>query len=95
MASLSAADRQRIWRGVQRHWSNERASYDVSKALLQTLVNETDTWIDDNQSSYNSTLSANTLTAAQKTLLFCCVAAMRISPTVAIALRRLLATEVD
>jgi hypothetical protein len=95
MAVLSTADRQRIWRGLQRYWSNARASYDISKALLLTLVNETDAWIDDNAASYNSALSANTLSATQKTLLFCCVAAMRVSPTVAALLQRLLGVEVD
>lgn len=92
MAELSTADRQRIWRGLMRYWSNLWEMVDASKAELQTTVNETDTWIDDNQASYNSGLTyAANFTTAQKTLIFCCVAAMRVSLVFA---RRLLG-EVD
>jgi hypothetical protein len=96
MAELSTADRQRIWRGVQRYWSNLWENVPVSKAQLQMTVNETDTWIDDNQASYNSALTyAGSFTTTQKTLIFCAVALMRVSPGLADMLRRALGVEVD
>jgi len=78
-----------------RHWSNARQTVACSKTLLLTLVGETDAWIDAAQSSYNVALSANDLTAAQKTLLFCAVALMRIDPGIAALLRGALGVEVD
>jgi len=95
MAVLSTTDRQRIWRGLMRYWSNLREATAIDKALLYTLVGETDAWIDDNAASYNSALSTNSLTAVQKTLLFCAVALMRVSPGVAALLKRALGVEVD
>ena len=75
MAELSTTDRQRVWRGLQRYWSNLRTAISVSKSELQTTVNETDSWIDDNLVSYNSALTYGaSFTPAQKTLIFCCVA---------------------
>lgn len=96
MAELSTADRQRIWRGLMRYWSNARESVAGISSELQTTVNETDTWIDDNQASYLATLTygAN-YDAAQKTLIFCAVALMRVDPGVAALLRRALSVEVD
>ncbi len=95
MAVLSTADRQRVWRGLMRYWSRAGETVAETKAALQVLVNETDGWIDDNQASFSSALTANSLTAAQKTLLFCAVALMRVDPGVALLLRRALGVEVD
>lgn len=99
MAELSNEDRQRILRGLMRYWSNLREQIvDVSKGDLLAAVVATDTWIDDNQASYNAALPSaaqSNLTAVQKTLLFCCVAAMRVAPTVATLLSRLLGVEVN
>ena len=96
MATLSAADRQRIYRGLQRHWSNLRTPIAGTKAELLTTVQETDEWIDTAQSNYISSLTySSNYTATQLTLIFCCVAVMRVSPTVAAMLRRLLGVEVD
>lgn len=98
MAVLDLTDRARIWRGLIRYWSNLRENIDLSKAELLAAVNATDGWIDDNAASYNSALplpARTDLTAAQKTLLFVCVAVMRQDPTVATLLRRLLGVEVD
>ena len=83
MAVLSDTDRERIWRGLMRHWSQllEETPYSVS--ALRTAVNETDDWIDDNQAAYVAALSepfASGSNAAQKTLMFCVIAAMRVSP---------------
>ncbi len=94
MAELSTEDRQRIWRGLMRFWSDSQTGQPWSKAELQSAVNATDTWINDNQVSYNSALPEpfqTNATAAQKTLLFCCVAAARVS----IAFLRRLIGEVD
>ena len=95
MAVLSTADRQRIWRGLQRYWSVRLEEIACSKALLLTLIGETDAWIDDNAASYNAALSANNLTAAQKTLLFCAVALMRVDPGLAVLLRRALGVSTE
>lgn len=94
MAELSTEDRQRIWRGLMRFWSNLRQAVVVSKSDLQAAVDATDTWIDSNQASYNNALPAaarSGLTTAQKTLLFCFVALARVS----IAALRKFAGEVD
>ena len=95
MATLALADQQRIQRGLQRHWSRLREQTSTwNKAGLLAAIQSTDTWIDSNQTSYNNSLPAqfrNNATLAQKTLLFCCVAAARVS----IAWLRLLVGEVD
>jgi hypothetical protein len=98
MAELSETDRQRIWRGLMRWWSANNVGniYDTpfSKSEFRAAVDATDTWIDGNQSSFNVSLPQpfrNDATQAQKTLLFCVVAAMRVSPEFA----RRLVGEVD
>ena len=82
MAQLPTEDRQRIWRGLMRPWSNEREAVAILKADVLAAGNATDTWIDNNQASYNTALpeaARNNLTTAQKTLLFCAVALARVS----------------
>ena len=92
MAELSAEDRQRIWRGLMRLWSQERTAVSASKAELLTTVEETDTWIDDNAASFNSALTyAGSFSTVQKTLIFCAVALARVS----IPLLRRVLGEVD
>ena len=95
MAELTTEDRQRVWRGLVRYWSNLRETLGAfSKADLLAAVNDTDAWIEDNQVSFNAALPnpfKAQATLTQKTLLFCCVAAMRVSP----AFARLLLGEVD
>jgi len=95
MAELSTEDRQRIWRGLMRYWSNLRTALGtLSKSDIQAAVNATDTWIDDNQASFNTALpqvARDEFTQMQKTLLFCAVALARVGIPV---LRRLLG-EVD
>lgn len=94
MPELSDTDRARIWRGLMRWWSNVRQTILLSKDELQAAVDATDTWIDDNQASYNSALpqaARDNLTLIQKTFLFCTVALARAGIGI---LRRLLG-EVD
>jgi len=95
VAELTTEDRQRVWRGLVRYWSNLRETLGAfSKADLLAAVNDTDAWIEDNQVSFNAALPnpfKAQATLTQKTLLFCCVAAMRVSP----AFARLLLGEVD
>lgn len=94
MTELTPTIRQQIWRGLMRHWSNLRESTALSKTDLQAAVNATDTWIDQNQGSFNTALPAaaqSNLTAAQKTLLFCAVALARVD----VATLRKLFGEVD
>jgi len=98
MATLSIENRQRIWRGLMRYWSNLRESLGLSKSDLWAAVVATDQWIDDNATSYNTELpeaARTALTVDQKTLLFCCVAAMRAGGGLANLLRRVLGVEVD
>ena len=81
MAALPTLDRQRIWRGLQR-FTDFGGVPNVLKADLQAAVNATDDWIDSNQASFNSALPVafrNNATLAQKTILFCAVAMMRVS----------------
>lgn len=94
MAELSTEDRKRVYRGLMRFWSGLRESLALSKAELLAAVNATDTWIDDNQVSYNTALpqvARDNLTQAQKTVLFCVVALARVS----IAFLRRIVGEVD
>ena len=92
MAELSTEDRTRVYRGLMRYWSNVREAVGASKDELLTTVGETDTWIDQNQASYNSSLTyAASFTTAQKTLIFCTVALARVS----IAFLRRIVGEVD
>lgn len=81
MANLSEANRQRIWRGLQRHWSRLREGTGSSdNVVLKTAVDYTDAWIDQRQTNYNNGLPEpfkSEATALQKTLLFCAVALMR------------------
>ncbi len=83
MAQLPTADRQRIWRGLMRYWSAEREAIGgCAKADILAAVEATDTWIDDDQAAVNTALPATfrtNATLAQKTLLFCAVALMRVS----------------
>jgi hypothetical protein len=89
MAVLPDTDRQRVQRGVMRYLSGLRQPLALTKADLQAAVNATDAWIDTNAGAYNTALpvaARTNLTATQKTLLFCVVAAMRVSPAFARAL---------
>lgn len=98
MAILSTADRLQVWRGLMRYWSNLRETCVLNKADLQAAVASTDTWIDDNVGSYNTSLPAaaqSGLSATQKVLLFCAVALMRVSPGVAALLRRALGVNTE
>lgn len=95
MAVLSDTAREQVWRGLMRYWSGVREGVAVvTKTDLRAAIDATDTWIDDNAASFNSALPAaarTNLTSAQKTLLFCAVACMRVSAAFA---RRVLG-EVD
>jgi len=87
MALLSTEDRQRIW---------EETPY--NKAALLAAVAATDAWIEANQVSFNAALPnpfRSQASAAQKALLFCAVALMRVDPGLAQLLRRALGVEVD
>ena len=83
MAVLSEAERQQVWRGINRYASNIFQEIDIDNVDLRAAIDATDDWIDTNQAGFNSSLPAAAqagLTAAQKTLIFCAVAAMRVSP---------------
>ena len=77
MAVLPALDRARVAAHVMR---GMLGSYTLLKAQLQSAVDATDQWIEDNQTSFNNSLPAvsrNALSTPQKTLLFCYVAMRR------------------
>lgn len=80
MAALSSGERAVVAAHLQRPQQSFGALGALSKAQLRTAVDETDQWIDDNASAYNTSLSQparGALTADQKTLLFCFVALRR------------------
>jgi len=73
----------RIWRAMMRYGSRIEIgwTWNITKAQISAAVDATDQWIDDNQAAYNTALPAafrNNATQAQKTVLFCAVALMRI-----------------
>lgn len=89
MATLTTAQRQQVWRGLMRYWSQKTEELVLNKADLQAAVDATDTWIETNQTGFNNALptaAKTNLTATQKTLLFCIVAALRVSKIFAIRL---------
>lgn len=86
MAVLASGVRTQVWRGLMRYWSSIPEGVAITKFDLANAVAATDDWIDSNQTSFNNALPAaakNNLTIAQKTLLFCAVACMRVSATFA------------
>ena len=92
--ALTSQDRQRVATGLMRYWSHIWESLAVDKAELLAAVVATDTWIEDNQASYNTALPEafrTNATAIQKTMVFCAVATMRVS----VAFARALFGEVD
>jgi hypothetical protein len=90
MAELTTEQRQHISNGLMRYWSSLAEEITgMNKNDIKAAVDATDTWIDNNQSSYNTALPSaarTNLTQAQKTLLFCAVAAYRNSKNFAIRL---------
>ncbi len=97
MATLSTANRQRIWRGLMRRWSNIREETGLTKAELQAGINATDDWINDNATAYNNALPAaakTQLTTDQKVLIFSVVALTRADVNTVKLLKKLLG-EVD
>jgi hypothetical protein len=78
--ALTTTDRARVYRGLMRAWSQDRETVSLAKADLLAAVEATDTWIEENQASYNAALpleARNNLTSLQKTVLFCAVALAR------------------
>ena len=70
MAELSTEDRQRIWRGLQRYWSDQWEEA-PDKAKILTTIEQTDTWMNDNRSSYLAALTHQaSFTGAQIGLIY-------------------------
>ena len=81
--SLTTQEREKIARGIERHWSEiwEESGAWTSADLVDAIGN-TDDWIETNQGGYNSALPQpfrGEATTDQKTLVFCAVAAARVS----------------
>jgi hypothetical protein len=82
MANLSQETKDKISKGLMSHWSGLWELTDFSVQDLAGAIDATDTWIEDNQASYNTALPTNAqtgLTATQKTMLFCAIALARVS----------------
>lgn len=81
--ALTETDRRRIWRGLMRHWSNEGKQLgDVVKEDIYDAIVATDEYQEGSQAAYNQALPEPWRTEAdaeEKTLMFCAVAAMRVS----------------
>lgn len=80
MAALPDADRIEITAKLQRLAQWAAIACGITKADLKAAVDATDTWIDGNQTSFNTALpttARNSLNQTQKTLLFCYVALKR------------------
>jgi len=90
MAILSDSDRKKITTGLMRYWSQWFEHIDgLTKNELRLAIDATDDWIEIKQGEYNLSLPAiprSRLTLAQKTLIFCTVAAFRVSKEFAIRL---------
>lgn len=69
MAQLTANQKVKLRAALMRAWSDHQVPIAVDKNDLATLINDADTWRNDNAASYNSALTVPGLTAAQKTLL--------------------------
>jgi len=83
MAQLTEAQRRQIWRGLMRYWSNQGKQLGamVKEDIYDAVVN-TDVFQEDNQVAFNQALPQPFRTEVDlddKTLLFCAVAAMRVS----------------
>ena len=77
-----------------RFWSAQGETTNLIKSDLRAAVDATDNWIDLNQAAFNTALpiiARTNLSTAQKTLLFCAVALMRVS----VEMARRLFGEVD
>lgn len=81
MAVLSTANRQHIWRGLMRFWSNRLETMPgMLKTDIQAAVNAADDWVDLNASSYNLALPVafrTNATNAQKAFLLAIVVLAR------------------
>lgn len=77
MAVLSESDRVDVWSTLMR---DNLDAISITKQDLRGAIDATDTWIDDNDSAYNTVLPAAArtgLTAKQKGMLFMYVASKR------------------
>ena len=82
--ALTSEEQQKVTNGLMRAWSQIWEAVGVSSGELLAAVAATDGWIEDNQASYNTALpdaARNSLTLAQKTLMFCAVSCARVSLT--------------
>ena len=80
--ALTTEDRQKVSNGLQRSWSQTWEAVGISSDELLAAVVATDTWIENNQTGFNTALpdaARTNLTQSQKTVLFCAVALARVS----------------
>ena len=95
--ALTESERLQVHRGMQRWFSrvndpDVQAMGDLENIIkdqLKAAIDATDDWIEANQAAFNLALpvaARSNLTSAQKTLLFCVVAARRVNVNLALAL---------
>lgn len=81
MAVLSASEKRDIaMKYVKRAYKELNVTADLDLPQLLAAIQPTETWIEDNQGSFNTVLPnpfKTTATLQQKTLLFCYVAMKR------------------
>jgi hypothetical protein len=83
MAQLTESQRRQIWRGLMRYWSKQGKQLGAMvKEDIYDAVVATDVFIEDNQGAFNQAIPQPFRAEADlddKTLMFCAVAAMRVS----------------
>ena len=79
MAKLPSEDLEKLWRAVIRLWSQEGFDHGMNKQEFYNMIDDVDTWADNNQASFNSALDpiAQALPIQAKTFVLMAVVAMR------------------
>jgi hypothetical protein len=80
--ALLSQQQQKLLNGWMRSASKDREELGLTKNDMTAAIAATDAWIEANQAAFNLALpvaSRTSLTAVQKTTLFCAVAAYRVN----------------
>lgn len=78
--ALTQQEKDQLLRGLMRDMSRKGVSTSLLKSDIAAAIDSTDSWIESNQASFNSSLPSaaqSGLNATQKTYLFCLVALTR------------------
>lgn len=80
MAALPTADRIACRKEIAAIYSRNRSAFPITRAELDQLIADTDTWQDGKAAEYNSALTAsirNKINASDKNLIFTIVSKKR------------------